>query len=37
MFDFLLTLLAAACGAALGVTAADRFLLWWDSRPRSKG
>lgn len=37
MFDFPLTLLASGCGAFLGVVAAERFLLWWDTRPRYKG
>lgn len=37
MTNFLLTLLASGCGAFLGVVAADRFLLWRDTRPRYKG
>ena len=37
MTNFLLTLLSSFCGGFLGVVAAERFLLWWDSRPRYKG
>lgn len=37
MTTFLLTLLASCCGGFLGVVAADRFLIWWDSHPRHKG